>query len=91
MRRVGHEACADSDQDTESCIELPWLLDRRGHEKPNAHQAHASPDDDSRAISVHEPAKDRGQDCGDQEAEGKGTGDKPSIPSELIDEWRQQQ
>ena len=28
MRRVGHEACADGDHDTERCIELPRLLDR---------------------------------------------------------------
>jgi hypothetical protein len=91
MRRVGHQACARSNQDTECCIELPRLLDRGRDEKPSAHQAHSSPDDDSGALAVHEPAKDRAHDRRNEEAEGKGPGDKTSIPPELIDERRQQQ
>ena len=61
LRGEAHEVCAAADQDTKRCIELPRLCDRGCHEKPASHQTHAAPDDDARAMTVHDPAGDRAQ------------------------------
>ena len=72
-------------------IKLPRFADNRRQDQARPHRDYAKLDDNSRPSQVRQPTDKRGDDRRDEEPERERTGGDAAIPTEFVEDGREQQ
>ena len=91
MTREAQAHAARADQHTQRDVKVPGLVDQRGEQQSDRHQAHAQLHHDPRAVAIHQAAEQGAQNCRNEETERERTRRHAAFPAELIEDRREQQ